>query len=520
MNICPECGKEAEADSKFCPSCGVIFRTTLAAGVPEPKPQPVSEPDLRNIPTDSKRADTTEEADHSQKKCPECGNRVERRAVSCNVCGLIFYTKPAQPIHSVSRQPGPVKHSFKSPILIILIAMVVFMTIYYLPEIGWVLQGDSGSEPKAVKALPSDLAEFDLSIDLATQPSGLSWNENEFIVGNKRAGSFIRISRAGDQYMVRQQRVGAMSPLTWNGKQFVGYRDSGLFHSFKKHQFTSHDAATLNIVREYSVSETIGGLAWDGTGYWAAQRNDNLGERAFLYRLDENFKPVNKMVLPSSNCRGLAWDGSNLWFLDDRTKKILVLDVNGVSVRTIESFEIPIRSPSGIAFDGRTIWISDYDQRRLLRLKSTLPTVWTFRKTQTARDTSNPPRNYDIYRGAQKLSNNNVEISSFSARLASNALYASWDIHLGHNLFDSKRKNRKPAFAKLTITVDGGALSAPVARVYDASAGRSFRDSELILSSLGPGTYRVGLFIYLQYRDEKGIGRILSKSIPPLKIIN
>ena len=168
------------------------------------------------------------------------------------------------------------------------------------------------------------------------------------------------------------------------------------------------------------------------------------------------------------------------------------------------------------------IWISDHNQRRLLRMKPTLPAVWISRKVQPSREASanSLNQNYDIYTGSQAFSNNDVEVSSFSARLVSNILYASWDIYFGHNLFDSNRKRRKPAFSKLTITVDGGTLSAPVAKVYDAQAGRIFRDSELILSSLGPGTYRVGLFIYLQYSDEKGTGRILSKSIPPLTVVN
>ena len=263
MRICPECGTPTESDSRFCLSCGLIFHASLTTKVQESQLEPEPEPE-RDVPVVAaavEKANATDEGEPSAKKCPECGDRIQKGSLSCKVCGLIFFTKPAQPIRVVPRQPAPAKHRLNSPILISLIALVLVMTIYYLPEMRRLLQEDPNFGPRTIKARPSDMPEFDLTIDIAARPSGVTWNQDEFVLGNHDAESFVRVSHAGDKYVIRQLRLGAMSPLTWNGKQLVGYRESGLLPWFKKYQFTTHDATTLNIVREYSVPEPIGGLA-------------------------------------------------------------------------------------------------------------------------------------------------------------------------------------------------------------------------------------------------------------------
>jgi hypothetical protein len=316
-----------------------------------------------------------------------------------------------------------------------------------------------------------------------------------------------------------------MSPLAWNGREYVSFQESGFLESFKRHTIMTQDGSTLNTGDDqYSAPESIGGIAWDGNGYWAASRRQNESDRGFIYRLDSEFKVVNKLVAPGSSCAGLTWDGSHLWFLDDRERIIYVLDVKGIQARPIGSYEIPLGTASGIAFDGRRIWIADRDKKLLLRMNSQLSARWTPQAPEpgTLRTALHKgPSNFDEYRMRATAPEPDVYVASFAATIEANVVYVSWDIQFGPGLLQASNvRGNKPFFGKLTVAVDGGNLPSPVARVYDASEGRSFADRVSVLSGLGPGSYRVRLLIYLEYTDSDGKERVLSKTIPPLNVMN
>jgi hypothetical protein len=498
MRVCPECGNEIAIDTGSCPHC----------------------------------VDGSESAkmakSNSRKKCPECGSRLKEGALSCDVCGLIFFTKPAKPLQTPERPPQLLeKRASPSPVAVLLIAAaIVVLTIYYLPEIRSVFAGNRSIEPRAIRALPSDFTEFDLEIDLDARPSGLVWNEKEFVAGNNDAGTFIRVRHTGDQFVLREQSVARTAPMTWNGNQLIGFTESGLLQSFKKYQFTVHAGATLNLEHQNAAPEPIGGVAWDGSGYWAATRKENEADRGFIFRLDPDFKLVNKLVAPSSRCRGLAWDGTYLWFLDDNDDKVYILDVMGIQARVLGSYELPLDSARGIAFDGRSIWIADHDLGRLLRMNSDLSARWTQQQADSTRSKGAQPRsassNFAEYSMPKSRANGDIYIASFSAKMESNVLYASWDIEFGPNLLKaSNSPRRKPAsFGKLTVTVDGEPLSSPAVRVFDANEGRNFADRVPILTDVSRGKYNVRALLYIEYTDRNGIGRILSKPIPSLSVSN
>ncbi|HJZ12146.1 MAG TPA: hypothetical protein VJ521_08345, partial [Acidobacteriota bacterium] len=114
-------------------------------------------------------------------------------------------------------------------------------------------------------------------------------------------------------------------------------------------------------------------------------------------------------------------------------------------------------------------------------------------------------------------------VIDFTAEVRGDTLYGSWRIYFGEGLFrntpapDSEEISM-PTFAKYEISVSGNALQAPVVLNYDASAGENILSMEELASQLPPGTYRVALFIHVQYVDQYGTNRILNNSIPALQV--
>jgi len=113
----------------------------------------------------------------------------------------------------------------------------------------------------------------------------------------------------------------------------------------------------------------------------------------------------------------------------------------------------------------------------------------------------------------------------FSAEISSNAIFASWKIFFGEDLFSSLAENEEgvisfPTFAKYTFTVSGGSLSAPIIKTYDAVSGENTEENVTFAEDLGPGVYSIALFIHVQYVDPEGTNRILNNSVPSLEVEN
>ena len=233
------------------------------------------------------------------------------------------------------------------------------------------------------------LSDFDLSIPLDSDPLGIACNAGEFVIGNRATPwGFVRCKWDGEakwelekvpvKESIYNQQI-AIQTVAWNGTQYIGYCDGAYFGNTHKNVFTVHDPKTLQLLKTYPAPELIGGLVWDGKGYWAGTRRntEDSGEPAFLYRLDESFNIVGKSAPPHVGCQGLAWDGKYLWWVDVFSKRIYLLTSDKDQVTTVHSYETRFGYLSGISYDGKNIWITEYDNKQLHRLNPKLLASWS-----------------------------------------------------------------------------------------------------------------------------------------------
>ena len=253
--------------------------------------------------------------------------------------------------------------------------------------------------PGAASAVPiyNASSDFDLTIPLDSDPLGLVCNQGEFVIGNRATPwGFVRCKWDGEgnwefkkvpvTESVYNQQIG-ITAVAWNGTEYIGYCDGAYFGGKHKNVFTVHDAKTLQIIRTYPAPELIGGLVWDGKGYWAGtRRNTELsGEPAYLYRLDESFNVIGKSTPPHVGCQGLAWDGKHLWWVDVFSNRIYLLTSERDQLSTVHSYETRFGYLSGVSYDGKNIWVTEYDNKQLHRLNPNLLAAWSrgdFRASQ------------------------------------------------------------------------------------------------------------------------------------------
>jgi hypothetical protein len=456
------------------------------------------------------------------------------------------------------------------------------------------------------------LSDFDLSIPLDSDPIGIACNAGEFVIGNRATPwGFVRGKWNGEEKWgfekvpvaesVYNQKI-AIQTVAWNGTQYIGYCDGAYFGNTHKNVFTVHDAKTLQLLKTYPAPELIGGLVWDGKGYWAGTRRntENSGEPAYLYRLDENFNVVGKSSPPHVGCQGLAWDGKYLWWVDVFSDRIYLLTSDRGQVTTVHSYETRFGYLSGVGYDGKNIWVTEYDNKQLHRLNPTLLAAWSrgdFKTSQYAAfqggeanpATSAPPPadpaavaqllrklredsfstrataeeliklgakeqaievlremvkdsdqsvriralstlrdlgapiNYDRYSRSSPISSDDAEVVDAVAELRSDTLYGSWKIHFGSELFSGNASRQEgiitiPIFAKYRISVSGGSLTRSVVKEYEASEGINERRDQELASGLGPGKYKIEIFIHAQYVDRAGTNKILNSSMPSLEV--
>lgn len=413
--------------------------------------------------------------------------------------------------------------------------------------------GEDPSKVETLKVRQDSEVDFDLSIDLPGNPLGVASNYSEFILCNREDPfGFLRLTQP-DSKTYQAQRVPVIEKtngqnmsfqtVTWNGQTYVSYLDATYLISGVTKIFAIHDPKTLTIVSHYKAPDLIGGLAWDGDGYWAATRRntENSGEPAYLYHLDKNFNVIGKTEPPGVGCQGLAWDGINLWFVDVFSHQIHVLDVAGENPKVIYSYKTRFNNLSGVGFDGDNIWISEYDNHRLHRLKHELIAQWTGREepaektTQAAGQiqltTQEPPQNNQdsptsaTYKNnTQEIGEEDMAVTKLQVEIRENTLYGSWKIYFGEGLFKNRpaeeSEESKSNNIKYTVTVEGENLTEKKEVEYNAEAGENMESDVTLLQDMAAGRYSVSIAMHAQYVDEEGQEHTLNTSSPSVDVIN
>jgi hypothetical protein len=144
------------------------------------------------------------------------------------------------------------------------------------------------------------------------------------------------------------------------------------------------------------------------------------------------------------------------------------------------------------------------------------------RASSTLRDLG-APVNYDHYSRSLTTSSDDAAVIDAAAELRGDTLYGSWKIHFGSELFSSSSNRQEgiltiPIFAKYRITVSGGSLTKAVVKEYEAGEGLNERRDQELASGLGPGKYKIEIFIHVQYVDGAGTNKILNSSMPSLEV--
>lgn len=412
------------------------------------------------------------------------------------------------------------------------------------------------SKPQTLKVRQDSEVDFDLSIDVPGEPLGIASNFSEFILCNRaEPWGFLRLSQP-DSKTYQAEKVPIVintnnqkltfQTVTYNGQNYVSYLDATYLISGARKIFAVHDPKTLAIVSHYKAPDLIGGLAWDGDGYWAATRlnTQNSSEPAYLYHLDKNFNVISKTEPPGVGCQGLAWDGINLWFVDVFSHQIHVLDVNGDKPQIIYSYKSHFNYLSGIGFDGENIWISEYDNKRLHRLKHELIAQWTGKEEESAEDTTPAPQAEPVQLTNQEspqitsdtptsatYKNNTVEVgdeemavTKLFAEIRENVLYGSWKIYCGEKLFKNQSTEgsgeSKPNNVKYTVNIEGENLGEPKKIEYIAEAGENIETDVELAKDLPPGKYSVSISMHAQYVNADGQENTINISSPSLDLIN
>jgi hypothetical protein len=353
--------------------------------------------------------------------CPSCNREVVDGKSTCNFCGLIFAkwkgalprpsrefaspvaTVEVQPEVRPEPQPEAVTERIRTPAFIfgILAALLAVLIIAlgvrpFISGVGTAVQLKAAPKPGTATADPAGglrpsanpRSDFDQTLGCSGDPLGLAWGNGVFVVGNRASPwGFLRYKPTESGAWtsesvqviepVNGQQV-AFRAVTWNGKKYVGYTDGSYFDRSYKNVFTLHDPTSLKVDDFFPAPDLLGGLAWDGSGYWAATRRNTEDSRepAFLYHLDQNFNVLGRYDPPAVGCQGLTWDGQRLWWVDVFTNRVYLLKVDGPRPEVVHAYETDLGYLSGVAFDGSNIWVTEYGDKRLRRLNPKLQAMW------------------------------------------------------------------------------------------------------------------------------------------------
>ena len=469
--------------------------------------------------------------------CPSCHAPVADGEPECSSCGIIVSkfrgraagprTAPTAPLPAV--RPG----ATISPLLLLLILIAGGAAIFAGAR--WLLKREKAARPQnTLREVQPSSPDFDLAFQLPGRPQGAASNGRELVIANgSDPWGSLRITRDGGRYESKsvpiiesrhQQKMG-LNTLTWNGTHYVGYTTASWFGKTGD-VFTLHDPKTLQVVGTHPAPPLLGGLAWDGSHYWASTRKntETSNEEAFFYKIDFEFKVVARSKPPGIGCQGLAWDGERLWYVDVFSDTIKVLSVSKEEPRVIHETETPIDYLSGVVFHQNAVWVMDYGENRLQRLRHSTRLAWAggapsppvapaslIQPTATHPLLSARRQNRFVDRRA-----NDAEEVEWSIAVRDGGLWLTHSrIWFGPELFVQREQSSTfvtiPVFARYTFTVrkpDG----AEDKRRFEARAGDNVLYDVRLADASEAGQYSVSLFIHVQYVDANGTGQILNNS--------
>lgn len=391
--------------------------------------------------------------------------------------------------------------------------------------------------PHRVERLDDGSGDFDQIYDLAMDgsPLGLASNGRELIVANRKGG-LLRIRRDGKHFekevvavteSVHGQNIG-VNALTWNGRDYVGVALGNWFNR-EGEVFTIHDAKTLQLVDWKPAPPLLGCLAWDGRSYWAATRKHTADQDvpSLIYKLDPEFNVIEKSDAPGVGCQGMAWDGRYLWLADVFSDAITIVDPRQSPPKVVRSSMTSLSYLSGITVFEKAIWVTDYDANRLRRLRPKVRTAWAGSPAQPQLATMVPatvaeePQTSAHHRNDMaSRPADDAELLEWSAEIRDGSLYASWQLWFGHDVFVQHEQTgivTVPQFARYTITVTTPS-GQEIETVHHATPGEVTTAGVRLCEVNESGEYEVGLFIHVQFVAPDGEGKILNRSVFPLRV--
>lgn len=119
----------------------------------------------------------------------------------------------------------------------------------------------------------------------------------------------------------------------------------------------------------YSEASYPGGLCWDGTYFWTADRKgpDAYYPGDSIFKIDVNGNVVEAFRAKGNFPSALAHDGTYLWSTDNETKSIYKIDLSTFEVE--DTLEAPGGDfPNGLTFDGRFLWVANNDHDSIYQI--------------------------------------------------------------------------------------------------------------------------------------------------------